>query len=375
MNKKLALVATTIGKGDFLYDYLKKIEEEKYPSENVAFYVIPDKKTPADVFKAAAEIGLRGIRMVCPTIEEQDHYLSRLGRIKNIIPYNSDNRRNIGYLMAVEQGAEVIISIDDDNFPSPAHDFFGEHAQVNQVVKAPSLRSSTGWFNFCDLLEVDLPTTYPRGFPYSYRHRPTSVQRQEEEGIVHLNAGLWLGHPDIDALNCLCAPAVSHSFKGESCLLDRGTWSPINTQNTAISREAMPSYYFLKMGYPILGMPIDRYGDIFSGFFIQACVKHLGYRLRVGTPICDHRRNVHNYFKDLINEIACITILEDLTLWITEQKLEGKDYFQVFLCLAGLLEDAVEGFSGLLWNDATRGYFHYMAYCMRIWVQTMKSFS
>jgi len=31
--------------------------------------------------------------------------------------WNSDYRRNIGYLQAYASGADIIISIDDDNYP------------------------------------------------------------------------------------------------------------------------------------------------------------------------------------------------------------------------------------------------------------------
>jgi hypothetical protein len=37
-----------------------------------------------------------------------------------------------------------------------------------------------------------------------------------------------------------------------------------------------------------------------------------------------------------------------------------------------MLEDQVERFSGFIWNDATRGYFHYIAYCMRTWIKAIK---
>ena len=92
------------------------------------------------------------------------------------------------------------------------------------------------------------------------------------------------------------------------------------------------------MGYPLAGMPIDRYGDIFSGYFSQACVRHLGYNIRVGSPIADHRRNSHNYMRDAANEFACIWVLEDITQWLVEAKLEGSNYGDVYASLADQLK-------------------------------------
>ncbi|GAG67747.1 unnamed protein product, partial [marine sediment metagenome] len=41
--------------------------------------------------------------------------------------------------------------------------------------------------------------------------------------------------------------------------------------------------------------------------------------------------------------------------------------------LSYAIEDAVEDFSGFIWTDATRGYFHQMAYCMRTWVKAVRT--
>lgn len=372
MSSKVFLVATTIGEGKFLESYTNTLLNEDL-LEDVSIIVIPDLKTPSRLFDKCEEIKNRGVKVFCPTIEEQDAFLDKLGNIKQIIPYNSDNRRNIGFLMALDKGCEVLISVDDDNFPRPSEGFLKEHLIVNQKIRVETVHSNQGWFNICNLMEVEPKTTYPRGFPYCHRHKNPEIVTKIEEGIVHINAGLWLGHPDVDAVSCLYSPVQAKVFKGKSVLLGNKTWSPINTQNTAIAGDAVAGYYFLRMGYPVLGIHIDRDGDIFSGYFVQACARHLGYRIRVGTPITDHKRNAHNYLKDLTNELACIWIIEDLVEWLHAINLEGKTYTETYLCLADLIENAVEKFSGFIWNDATRGYFHYIAYCMRIWIQTVKS--
>lgn len=270
MPTKVILVATTIGNGDFIDCYAKALCDEELRDE-ILLIIVPDLKTPSELFKRCERFGKQGIHILCPTVEMQDAYLAKLGSISRIIPYSSDNRRNIGFLMALEKGCDVMISVDDDNYPIPGNSFFKEHLIVGREIKAESVESDDGWFNICDLLEVEPKTTYPRGFPYSHRHKLPEITTTREEGVVHINAGMWLGHPDIDAVSCLYAPAISKSFKGASMLLGRNTWSPINTQNTAISRQAIAAYYFWRMGYPLMGIPIDRDGDIFSGYCLQAC--------------------------------------------------------------------------------------------------------
>ncbi len=369
MSKRVCLVATTIGSGEFLEDYRKNAEAEGVEND-ITFIIIPDLKTPASLFESCEMLRKNGIKVICPSVDEQDSYLSGLGRVRKTIPYNSDNRRNIGYLMAWEQNCDVLISIDDDNFPSES--FFHQHLITGDTLKAEVIESCSGWYNICDLLEIEPKTTYPRGFPYEHRHKQPALNTLSEEGQVGINAGLWTGHPDIDAVSCLYAPAEAKRLVGGPYLLGKSTWSPINTQNTALMWDAIPAYYFLRMGYPVMGMPIDRDGDIFSGYFVQACARHLGYRIRIGLPITRHVRNTHNYMKDLSFELACIWILEDITAWLCSVKLEGNSFYETYLCLSEKLEDAAETFSGFIWTDATRGYFHYMAYCMRAWLEAIR---
>ena len=372
MTNRASVVVTTINDGSFLDKYANQIVQEQ-ALDTVEIIVIPDRKTPAQIFERCEVLEKRGIRISRPTLEEQDAFIKKLN-LSHIIPHNSDNRRNIGFLMALENGCDFLISIDDDNFCRDDEPFFAEHAIVCQPeIEFDSVNTSNGWFNICDLMVVEPSNTYPRGFPYYARYQPSEIKVSQESGSVHLNAGLWLGDPDLDAITWLAMRPRSQSFKGASTVLGRDTWSPINTQNTALNREAIVAYYFLRMGYPMAGMQIDRYGDIFSGYFSQACVRHLGFRIRVGTPIANHMRNSHNYLRDLTNELACIWLIEDLSAWLREVNLDGTTYASSYLSLASALDDAAEEFSGFIWNDSTRGYVHQMAYCMRAWVKAVKT--
>jgi len=113
---------------------------------------------------------------------------------------------------------------------------------------------------------------------------------------------------------------------------------------------------------------VDRYGDIFSGYFALACAKHLGGTARFGTPIADHRRNSHNYLKDAAAEWPAILLLEDLLTWLIDAPLSGATGLEAYLSLSHALEDAAEKFQGRAWNDAARGFVHQMAYLMRAWI-------
>jgi hypothetical protein len=177
--------------------------------------------------------------------------------------------------------------------------------------------------------------------------------------------------PDVDALTWLVTDPHGHAFRGASEILGRDTWSPVNTQNTALRREAMAAYYFIRMGYPVAGLAIDRYGDIFSGYFVQACAKHLGGLVRFGTPVAEHRRNTHNYLRDATMEWGAILVLEDLLPWLREVKLSGSTWLETYQSLS----DELESFAGRLTltcaaslSDGARGFLRQTAGDMRTWI-------
>ena len=364
-----ALVFTTIFDTPILEDYYRNFLRFGH-LDDVEVIVIPDRKTPESTYARCRELNSRGLRTTCPTLEEQERFLKSIGVPSHAIPYNSDNRRNVGYLMALEAQPDFIISIDDDNYCTGDEDVFAEHAVTcSGLTQQVVVDSSTSFYNICSLLRFEHPgPVYPRGYPYARRHQSENIITQKQLVPVHINAGLWTIDPDVDGITWLVAKPRVTGFSGRSVVLGRETWSALNTQNTGLAAAAVPAYYFVRMAYPIAGTAIDRYGDIFSGYFVQACAKQVGGCARFGSPIAQHRRNSHNYMRDATNEWACILVLEDLLPWLTEARLSGRTYSEAYLSLAEQLQGAVEDFRGSVWTDATRGYFHQMAYHMRLWL-------
>jgi hypothetical protein len=370
---KATLVFTTIFDPVLLDAYHENFARYGH-LDDVEVIVIPDRKTPERAYSRCAEISAKGLRAICPAIEEQEKFLAGIGLGPEFVPYDSDNRRNVGYLMAYARGADFLISIDDDNFCRADEDFLAEHSAVcADDSEETVVESETGFLNICELLEMERPgPVYPRGFPYRFRHQDERPRRHKQRVPVHVNAGLWLLDPDVDGITWLVAKPRVLSFKGEPVVLGPKTWTPVNTQNTAMRHQAIPAYYYIRMDYPLSGMPIDRYGDIFSGYFLQACCRHLGGYVRVGTPVAEHKRNSHNYMKDALNEWACIQLSEDLVPWLMSAPLEGASYSEAFRSLSFALEEAVEKFRAPIWTAPTRGYFHQMAYHMRTWLDACK---
>ena len=271
MSRRADIVVTTIFEPRFLDGYVENLA--RHGHDDAGIIVIIDRKTPPTVLERCAHHAARGRQVICPTLDEQDRYLTRFGDLASRIPYDSDNRRNIGFLMALERGADVMITIDDDNYVLDDSDFVAEHTVAGTRVTLPEVSSSDGWINLCDMLESNVAADiFPRGFPYYARRTERSLTRTETSADVDVNVGLWLSDPDVDAMTRLTlAPHISR-FSGENVLLAANTWTPINTQNTAIVRDAVAAYYYVRMGFSLGGLRIDRYGDILSGYLLQKAV-------------------------------------------------------------------------------------------------------
>jgi hypothetical protein len=367
---KAILVVTSIGDGRFVEHYAKALRD----CDDVEMIAIPDRKTPDSFYQACQNAAKGGFKVLCPSLSEQEEFLKRVGSVGPLIPHDSDNRRNIGFLMALEKGCDYLVSLDDDNYCLDGREFLEEHAVVCKPSANGQLAcSSTRWVNICDLLtkSPDRPI-YARGFPYKYRFRSEKVSFQESTGQVAANAGLWLREPDVDAVSRLAETVCVAGHNGSSWLLGSEAWTPINTQNTALRFEAVPAYYYVRMGYPVGGVRVDRYGDILSGYFLQVCAHHRGHLLRVGSPVAEHIRNTHNLFNDLANELWCMWMLEDLCDWLTEVELQGGTYCETYLSLAAALEDFAARVSGPVWNDGTRGFLFQTTACMRAWIGSCK---
>ena len=202
-------------------------------------------------------------------------------------------RRNVSILVAFERGAEVIITIDDDNFFVEGQDFIGDHAAPilagEQAME--TLSSNTGWLNVCGFLEDKRGFEfYPRGYPMDQRWPalPSIHRSRQAPCRVAVNAGLWLDDPDVDAITRLCNDISAKRYTREtSFALAPGTWCPFNSQNTAVWREAIPAY--------CLSPNIGRYDDIWASYVMLIIMEHLGHSVAFGFPLVKQERNPHNY--------------------------------------------------------------------------------
>ena len=246
---------------------------------NARIIIIGDQKgpmryelEPADFYSLSAQ-------------EQLDFKLARL------LPVNHYARKNLGYLVAIQQGAPCIYETDDDN--APADNWRLRSLTVEAQKSAPH-----PWINVYRFYSDEF--IWPRGFPLHLLRDPQTYSFEAEPTLVTVKAPVQQGlsdvAPDVDAIWRLL---FDHEFSyqpGPSLWLPAGSWCPFNTQST----------WWWPIAYPLLYLPSycsTRMTDIWRGFVAQRCLWELGYGLVFHAAEVIQKRNFHNLQQDFQEEL------------------------------------------------------------------------
>ncbi len=358
-----AIVTTTIYVPKLLDSYADDALRFKH---SVLFVVVGDKKTPAETANYCDNLEKRtGIPVEYFTVERQEEYLKKFPALGKHIPYNCIERRDIGLVYAYERGCETIITIDDDNHRD-TDDFITSH-QVTGTRTCEVVSSSTEWVNVCaELEEKHGRRFYHRGFPVEMRNIEEKWTREEKTVRPAANAGLWLGDPDVDALERIYwtnAPTEAILYKGSTQIaLARDNWCPFNSQNTSVRRDALPAYFLS----PLVG----RFSDIWGSYCFKYISDHLGEHVTFGVPIVKQERNPHNYWRDFDQERYGLALNMRFVEALRKVKLLGKDYRA---CYAELAEQFPKAFDTIKLADDERSFLERYFEGMRVWRDTFAS--
>lgn len=199
-------------------------------------------------------------------------------------------RKNIGYLVALSEGAHLIVETDDDNIPTA--DFWKERNRRQSV----QVISDAGWVNvyryFTDA------NIWPRGLPLDKIQAaiPPYESFTREEVDCPVQQGLADENPDVDAIYRLALPLPQSFRKDRRVALTSGTWSPFNSQNTTWWREA----------FPLLYLPAYcsfRMTDIWRSFVAQRICWANDWGILFHEPTVHQERNDHNLMRDFKDEV------------------------------------------------------------------------
>jgi hypothetical protein len=247
--------------------------------ESFKTIVVGDKKSPAEYNNA---------NVTFLSVEKQ----SELGyAVNNELPFNHYCRKNIGYVFAIKEGAEVIIDTDDDNIPYTDWsfpDFNGEFDQLN---------FNLGFINIYNFFTDQ--NIWPRGLPLnkiSIKLDDKQLQRRS------CTIGIWQGlvdeDPDVDAIYRLINNTPCYFKKRAPVVLNYGTISPFNSQNTSWRKELFPLLY-------LPSTVTFRFTDILRAYVAQPIMWLFDYSLGFTQAIVKQERNPHDYMKDFESEIPC----------------------------------------------------------------------
>lgn len=287
---KTALITTTINVPTVLELY-------RQHGPDVMFFVAGDRKTPdEEVVKLLERLGPHAYYGI-----DSQHMLGY--KCSRLIGENCIQRRNIALLEAVKWGADIIVSIDDDNIPmgdsissyfskfyAAFGDMFGRTIGTKSGFK---VSSSTGWFDVGQFLD---PIAPHRGFPHDVQSQ--TVVSHAVGCRVGVAAGICLGDPDVGAVHRIAAHPEVHRVSQlleSGIVVDPATHTVFNSQNTAFIRELAPAMFM---------MPgVERYDDIYASLICQRVMRERGLHVHFGKPFVWQQRNPHNLVKDLRQEI------------------------------------------------------------------------
>ncbi len=283
----VVVVITTINNKT---DAIRAYENNPY----VSVLLIGDKKTP-DLIDSA------NCRFV--SVEAQNN----LGfDVVKALPYNHYSRKNLGYLVAIQSGAEIIYDTDDDNLP--LDDWCVPDFQSSLALN--DTRKFTNIYKY-----FTKKKTWPRGLPLNCINE---AGEQSTEETLMQDIGVWQGmangDPDVDAIYRLIDNEAVIFEEKPSVYLNKGLYCPFNSQNT----------FWKKDFFSLLYLPSTtsfRFTDILRGYIAQRLIWEEGHSLGFMKATVFQDRNVHDYMRDFEDEVEVylnvekvVKILEDVSL-------------------------------------------------------------
>jgi hypothetical protein len=378
---KTAIVTTTINIPIFIESYVKHLQKSSINIKDLIFIIIGDLKSPnKEINEYLSKLNPQFVVEYWDVITQQkwirETYKGKEDLVNFVIPYNSIRRRNLGYLRALELGADVIITVDDDNYINEPN-WLTDHLNcLNYEGPLPTVSSRNNIVNPCRILKFNLPyEIYSRGYPLAEFFQDSFDVTMDQGRKTVLNMGLWKENPDVDSYTNLLYPNIkSLGIKGPelSYALAYNNYMPINTQNTAFVREITPAYYCVLMDTKLVGLNIARYDDIWGGLFALKLIHRMKHRITFGKPLTLHIRNTHDYLRDFKSEFIGITLNYKIyKILINDIEIESNNYIDGYVELANkLLKNIEKKFN----NSEILKYFRKLTKAMNGWVKLVTTF-
>jgi hypothetical protein len=272
MQKGVPCIVLPTNRDGFVFQEFYKAWEKQFEGCNVI--IIEDRPTP---ILFTGSIGGEGFSLKPKNViqfgwEDID---SIMGEDAWIIPRKSDCVRSFGFLVAAVLEPLFILTLDDDTFP--VGNTIVEHYNVLNKVFSQDVRNY-------NTLRGD---RIPRGI----------VESWSTPQMVH---GAWVNVPDYSA------EQHAKNF-GETITIDdfnqglipAKAYAPICGMNLSFTVNILQQVYFGLQGSLVTGekLIIDRCGDIWMGYFVQACESTVA----TGYAPVEHRK-LSNVWANMVKE-------------------------------------------------------------------------
>ena len=290
MNKNYLVITSIAGdQHPVLKQYARESKEHGF-----SFLVIGDTKSPTS-------FQLEGCDYY--SIAQQDVLDVSLAKI---LPKKHYARKNLGYLIAALNGAEVIVETDDDNLPLASF-----WSQRSREVMGHHL-ANTGWTNAYRYFTAQ--NIWPRGFALEeiLNDPPNLSDPVAVSSPIH--QGLADDNPDVDAIYRLTAGTPITFSQHASVMLGQGAICPFNSQNTTWFKEAFPLLY-------LPSYCSFRMTDIWRSFVAQRIAWTCGWSVVFHQSTVRQDRNEHNLMSDFSDEILGYTHNHRIMQWLMELDL------------------------------------------------------
>jgi hypothetical protein len=273
---------------------------------------IGDLKTPHESYQKL-EGEFKNFTYLTP--EQQEKLYPELS---DAIGWNKCQRRNIGFIYAYDNGADILATSDDDNIP---YDNWGDEIFVNQEIEVDCYENK--FVNAFDPISVtEHNTLWHRGYPVEFVHvKNENEYKGKVKRKVIVQADFWDGDPDIDAI-CRITQKPIVKFKDFKPFCSTQI-APFNSQNTFLAREAIPFYVV----FPYLGRMDDIWGAYVLQYYFPDSVVY-----NKATVYQD--RNVHNLVNNMMDEVIgyrnTLPLINDLENFINFLPDNVKHFWNVW---------------------------------------------
>lgn len=308
------------------------------PQKDLCLVVVGDQKTNDTEWQTFQQTFSQTVFFLPLKIQSELKY-----SILDFIPINHFSRKNVGFLFAIQHGAEKIYDFDDDNFLKANQSMFDKIWQESyNPLSVFTFQSTHHLFNPYPVfrpvdINGDITFVWPRGFPLEFIHDdetfnvslvPTD-QNQTKIAIYQSSADI---DPDVDAIYRMTGVLPVRFSRYDTILaVPPGVFSPWNAQATIFTKQA---FFGCILPISVTG----RVADIWRSFMTERLLWTIGYQIAFTSPWVNQYRNPHSYHADFLAEHDLYNLANNFIKEIMNLDYNAHDRLSViYLKLVALL--------------------------------------